>query len=417
MKIAFVFGFEVRIGGHFKSGAGMAALLTRMGHRVHVFAPGCIDEMRELFRRSGAEVTVLPGLHGRPGLPPTALAREIVEVGRGQGGFDVYHAWDEPCTAPTYQAAVLAKSAYVFTVAGGPISVMPYSRKCQTVVFSQELVDAFLARSGAYAERLHLIRARIDTDTFRAEPCDPGFAARLGMPAEGRKVVLAMRLDEAKRPWMDTLLVAADGLRESSGDVRIIVAGEGPLAEELHERAAAIVRPATGEPVLIPIGPVYATGDLVQLYNHADVMIGSGRGILEAMACGKPAIVLGERGEGEILDAASIGAAAHANFSGRHFRDREEPTKPLAELIASLLDDPEALAESGRFSYQYVMDEFDARIGAEALVAVYEKAIAEPAKLRDYLGWFARHRLGLVRRRLGWQLPAFLGMRREAGEG
>jgi len=416
MKIAFVYGFEVRIGGHFKSGAGMAALLTSMGHRVHVYAPGCIDEMRELFRRSGAEVTVLPGLHGRPALPPTGLAREIVEAGRAKGGFDVYHAWDEPSIAPAYLAAVQAHSAYVYTVAGGALSVMHHSRKCQTVVFSEELVDALLARSAAYAERLHLIRARIDTDTFRAEPLDPGFAERLGMPPESRLVVLAMRLDEAKRPWMDTLLVAAEGLRDSVGDVRIIVAGEGPLARELQEHAAAVVRPASGEPVLIPIGPVYATGDLVQLYNHADVMIGSGRGILEAMACGKPAIVLGESGEGEILDASSIGAAAHTNFSGRHFRDREEATKPLAVLIASLLGDSEALAEAGRFSYQYVKDEFDARIGAEALAEVYQKAIVEPAKLHDYLGWFVRHRLGLVRRRLTWQLPALLGMRRDTAE-
>ena len=63
--------------------------------------------------------------------------------------------------------------------------------------------------------------------------------------------------------------------------------------------------PTTSEAVLVPIGPVYGTADLVQLYNHADVMVGSGRGILEAMACGKAAIVLGESGEGEILDAST----------------------------------------------------------------------------------------------------------------
>jgi glycosyltransferase involved in cell wall biosynthesis len=205
-------------------------------------------------------------------------------------------------------------------------------------------------------------------------------------------------------------------LRDSAEPVRIIIAGEGPLSEEMRARAATVVRESSGDPVLVPIGPVYGTPDLVQLYNHADVMIGSGRGILEAMACRKAAIVLGEQGEGEILDASTIGAAAHANFSGRHFRERSDLFKPLAELIGSLLGDADALAAAGEFSYRYILDEFDARIGAEALVDVYEKAIAEPARMADCLGWFARHRLGLVRRRLGTILPGAFGAAPRAGE-
>jgi glycosyltransferase involved in cell wall biosynthesis len=185
-------------------------------------------------------------------------------------------------------------------------------------------------------------------------------------------------------------VAAAEGLRKSETDVRIAIAGEGPLLAGLRADAGRILRDDSREPVLYPIGPVFDTRELVQLYNYADVVIGSGRGILEAMACVKPVIVLGERGEGELIDAGSVEAAAYTNFSGRHFRGRLEPPAPLPEILTLLLDDEMSLARSGNFSYEYIRSEQDARHGAEQLEKVYEQALRSPARLADFGVWIVR---------------------------
>jgi hypothetical protein len=241
------------------------------------------------------------------------------------------------------------------------------------------------------------------------------FIARFALPRDGKRVVFAMRLKENKRPWMETLLSAAEGLATSRLDVQIIIAGEGELLPELRTRAARIFSSSTGKPVVCPIGPVFETADLVQLYNYADVIAGTGRGILEAMACGKPAIILGENCEGQILDADNVAAAAHTNFSGRHFRRHAEDLRPLPELFSTLLTDEVALAEGRRLSESYISQEMDARLGAEQLAQIYRQASDDPARLVEFNSWMARYVAEWVTRGLGRRLGRLAGRRGRGG--
>ncbi len=400
MRIVFVIGFPLLIGGHFKSAAAMAAKLTQMGHTVRVLAPGAADEMRTLFRDAGAELAILPALDRRRRTPRPFIARQLVKESGAFGAADLYHALDLKSASVTYLAAALTGKPFVLTIAGGPVPSVPLPPRCHTVVFSGELLDGLRERAAAAENPMHLIRARIDTSLYRGEEVESAFIEAHGLPLEGKKVVFAMRLVEPKRPWVETLVEAAEELTGSELDIRIAIAGDGPLLPSLRADAERIVRKDSREPVLFPIGPIFGTRDLIQLYNYADVVVGSGRGIMEAMACSKPVIVLGERGEGELITEASVEDAAYTNFSGRHFRERLDQPKPLAEILATLLGSGEELERHGRFSYEYILAEQDARLGAEQLVQVYEQALRTPARRGDFGAWSVRFLADGARRSL-----------------
>ncbi|MEE9231115.1 MAG: hypothetical protein V3U86_10460, partial [Acidobacteriota bacterium] len=136
---------------------------------------------------------------------------------------------------------------------------------------------------------------------------------------------------------------------------------------------------------------------------------GHGRGIMEAMACAKPVVVLGERGEGELINEGSVENIAYTNFSGRHFRGRRERIKPLSDLLGELFNDEEALARLGRFSHDYILSEQDARRGAEQLTQVYKWALRSPARLTDFCVWITSVFVVAAWGSLRWRLRRWRG--------
>lgn len=70
---------------------------------------------------------------------------------------------------------------------------------------------------------------------------------------------------------------------------------------------------------------MFGNDDLIQLYSYADLVMGHGRGILEAMACGKSVVVLNKNGTGEFVSDKNVNIVSKFNFSGRHYGSSYEP--------------------------------------------------------------------------------------------
>ena len=136
------------------------------------------------------------------------------------------------------------------------------------------------------------------------------------------------------------------------------------------------------------IGPIFKPEEMARFYNYSDLVIGSGRGILEAMSCGKPVVILGENYEAELVGPDNIEEIAYYNFSGRHFRQRKTPCETLSDLLKRLVEDTEQMRRLGEYSLEYIRTKMDAQIGAEQLVEVYSKAIERKSVLTDLLVWY-----------------------------
>ncbi len=389
LNILFTFSPPIRIGGHFRSALALARGLNDAGYQIHLAAPAITDEMRAEFREANAEFHQVPGLGSRYRLPLPRGFRDILEIVR-QHSIDLIHAQDFAALSASYLASMLSKRALVYTKAGGPVTQNVPPDDIQCVFYSEELFSGLVERYGLNPRNITVNPARIDVDLYKPSPVDPTFLTKYDLPRSSKKLAMAMRFHKGKMRWFDTLLGIADRIIREEKDIKLILCGEGPLLPYLKEQAAERNQRSKTGPVLVLPGPIFETAELTQLYNYADLVIGNGRGILEAMACRKPVIILGENSEGECVNATNVDEIAFYNFAGRHFRFRDASPGDLLDLIYRLLEDESAHAEAAEFSYNFIHRVMDARIGAERLGDIYDKALRGRVSLLNFLRWTLR---------------------------
>jgi glycosyltransferase involved in cell wall biosynthesis len=111
----------------------------------------------------------------------------------------------------------------------------------------------------------------------------------------------------------------------------------------------------------------------------ADIVVTIGRGAIEAMACGRPVVLLSAAGGDGLLTPATAAQALTHNYSGTMRR-----TVPSAkELADELRQATPALGEWGR---KWVEEHHDARLLVPQLVAVYSQAITASQERLDREG-------------------------------
>jgi phosphatidylinositol alpha-1,6-mannosyltransferase len=204
----------------------------------------------------------------------------------------------------------------------------------------------------------------VDIDRFSPRPPRPAVLARYGIPdpATGINVLTLGRISsDASHKGYDRLLEAFARARATLGELRLIIAGRGPLTPRLREQAARLgVAPHvffTGGVHEDDLADVYRAGHIFSLVSYRGRLHGEGLplSVLEAAACGLPILVGNQDGSqeavvegrnGHVLDPFDI--EAHAG------RLRELARAPAAR---------EAMGAAGRvraereFSYGRFVDE------------------------------------------------------------
>ncbi|MBI5394205.1 MAG: glycosyltransferase [Verrucomicrobia bacterium] len=216
----------------------------------------------------------------------------------------------------------------------------------------EERLDAVVAVSKAvaaeygHARRVEVIHNGVDVAKFAPSP----------LPASGPIVCLGkLTMQKGHR----ILLEAVARLAEELPNLRVEIAGTGPLLDDLQARVARLKLP----PNVDFLGVV---GDVRPLLARAAMVVmpslweGFGLAALEAMACGRPVIASDVDGLREIITHERDGLLAPAG----------DVTK-LAEAIARLLRDrtlAERLAAAGRAR---VVEAFTLDTMARKLEALY----------------------------------------------
>jgi alpha-1,6-mannosyltransferase len=169
----------------------------------------------------------------------------------------------------------------------------------------------------------------VDLARFRPGRPDPGVRASLGLAPEHRVVAVAARVQPHRR--FDLLLAAAERLFRQDPLARLLVVGRGTRRAELAERPAECL----GIRGRIAFAG-YRRGDYPDVLRAADVFTllapGSDGGcpaLLEAAACGLPAVVPRRAPLGEIVVPGVTGLVV------------EESAGALAGAWGELLTQPE----------------------------------------------------------------------------
>ncbi|RIL02580.1 MAG: glycosyltransferase family 1 protein, partial [Proteobacteria bacterium] len=204
----------------------------------------------------------------------------------------------------------------------------------------------------------------VDLARFRPAPQDAKLRAALGLAPEHEVVGIVARVQPQRR--FDLLLAAAQRLFEKRPHARLLVVGRGTRRAELAEAPARALGIADR---VVFAG--HRRDDYAGVLRAIDVFTflvpgsdGGCRALLEAMACGLPAVTTRRGALAEIVADGATGLVA------------DETPEALAAAWASLLADPARRAELGRAARARAESCFAPERLADAVLALYDAALA-----------------------------------------
>jgi len=137
---------------------------------------------------------------------------------------------------------------------------------------------------------------------------------------------------------------------------------EKPKAVSMATFAAdpGVVQRACDEAGVDLLERIGQTWNTPAMLNGADILIGTGRGVAEAMSCGRAAVVCGQHGCDGMVTADNWEDLLEVNLSGRHTRN--DPAEVLAAELANY--NPSV----GLWARTAAVETFDPRVVAEKML-------------------------------------------------
>jgi glycosyltransferase involved in cell wall biosynthesis len=199
----------------------------------------------------------------------------------------------------------------------------------------------------------HMIENGIDLEEFPSSP----------LPMN-RTVAWLGRIEGFRWLMLDALFRATESL-----DIRCRIAGPylSPDAVEL----------LSGYKHVEWYGAIFDTAPFIR---DVDIVFSTSRGIREAMASGRVAVVANHMWYGGIVQPATVEKMRKDSFMA--FMEQPVLSTAIQEDLKSLYDQPNLMTALGRWGHGYISLEFPAEKMIEATEAVYHKAIANIKAIR-----------------------------------
>ena len=366
-------------------GAQENTLLTIRGHReagqqcelVTGPSPGREGELLKQSVNTGLKVTVFPELVRE--LSPVKDLKAYFKLKRyfEENKFDVVHTHSSKAgIVGRYAARAAHVPVVVHTVHGQAFH--PHekwyrnflyillerlaARKCDKIyAVAQAMIDQCVAAKVAKREKYQVVYSGMETTRFAEAKRDPELRKRLGIPENARTIVTVARLFPLK--GYEFVLPAAKSIIEKYPDTHVLVVGDGPMHDELeakiaeagltgHFHFAGLVPPDT-------VADHLAQGELLW---HLSLREGLPRAVVQALACGIPAVGFALDGTPEVLENGVTGFAV-----------TPESVDAVVEATSRLWDDDAFRRKMGEQGKRRVLEQFDWRRMAEILLAEYRE--------------------------------------------
>jgi glycosyltransferase involved in cell wall biosynthesis len=227
------------------------------------------------------------------------------------------------------------------------------------LVFSEELFEGYQKQYGTPASEIILSSGRVDYEYFERMSQNTAVEPPLLFKTSSPRILAVSRLYSLKEKSILTLLEEVEkAAQEQPLQLRII--GDGPSRSLLEERGRDVVERTGGKADIEFLGGFRVQpGHLKQ----ADFVIGQGRSVIEAVACGVPAAVCGNSGYYGLLTPHTLPILAKTNLTGRNI-----------ELRGNLLHDLQRLERHKQEDFTHMRkisaEIYDAGAGAKALDSV-----------------------------------------------
>jgi len=151
-----------------------------------------------------------------------------------------------------------------------------------------------------------------------------------------------------------------------------VFCGDGELYHELSDISRKINHASTRQCIKLIKG-INSITYIVHLYNYSDIIIGNGRGIMEAMSCGKPVLCIGKNGYGSTVRPDNVDITAYYNFSGRHLEYHPNLRSNLMDATITLAKDKVARNKLGNWGRQYILSYYSSGLILDKLLSIYNE--------------------------------------------
>ena len=236
------------------------------------------------------------------------------------------------------------------------------------VIAISQHVHAFIESLGlARRERIHVVHYGIDQGSWEMS-ADERAEARAGFGFAPDEVIVGVASRLFPNKGHDFLIESFARARRSTPNLKLAVAGDGPLREELGMQASRSLQASAFEfRGFVP--------DIARFMGACDVMtfptmpgFGEGFGLaaLEGMAAGRPVIATALDSLPEIVLEGITGALV-----------RPGDFDAFADLLASLASDRSTREAMGRAARDRVRDTFSVEEMTSKTIATYEAALQE----------------------------------------
>jgi glycosyltransferase involved in cell wall biosynthesis len=240
-------------------------------------------------------------------------------------------------------------------------------RSCEVSVPSQSQVEPSTRSHMLRAGHVHVVPSGVDTGLFSPRPKD-ALRQALQLPPAGPLALYVGRLDRGKGP---DVAIAAIARLEQFPTSRLILVGDGPRRAELEALAGGL---GLAERVIFT-GRL-AAADVASYMSACDVVVfptllaeAGPLVVAQAMAAGRPVVASRIGAVPEML-----GPNGHAGFLVRRGRPSE-----IADALRRLFSDPVLQERMGARGRAHASSEMTIERMADAMAAVYERALAGPS--------------------------------------
>jgi glycosyltransferase involved in cell wall biosynthesis len=314
-------------GGHYHSLRTVAEALAESGDDVQIvsvgdFSPAALEGVGVPYRHLDAGGLSLSAARARFDPPPTHV-----------------HAFDRRAVFFAREISRRHRAKLYVTKPGGPNKrYHPFA----------EDIFAFSAENRAWLEqdpRLKQARIHFTPQRVRAIMADTDRLASLqeSYPFDGMTVLRIARVGPYYRRSIDATLGLAQGLRARGIKARAFILGSREDAATVAELGGLMLAPD-----VLCTEPCF-TRSAAQLLGIGDFVVGTGRGLMEAMMAGKPVFcpVAGEPNPVHVT-ASNIDALHATNFSERSVAPADRDGLEALFLMASSEGERSAAMEEAR---------------------------------------------------------------------
>ena len=236
------------------------------------------------------------------------------------------------------------------------------NRLADRVTVNARAVGAFVAREEKCAPaKMVVIPNGVDFSRFQSP--GEGVKEAIGLSPRDKVVVTVGRLTWKKAPHC--LLTAARLILQEEPEARFLLVGDGPMRSQAERQAEelGIRARCTFAGTVSDVLPFLQASDVFVL---SSVIEGMANALLEALACGTPAVVTDAGGNGEVVQDGKTGFVV----------PRNDPQQ-LAEATLRLLREPGLAGRMGEAAMKDMVERYSLSHMMRSIEALYDELLQE----------------------------------------